>query len=327
MIDGPADRILHLAARDIDALALSPADVLAALEAALRDAAAGGVVSLPKQALPLGPGHFFQAMPVAGRAAGYAAVKWVAVVAANPARGLPGVRAQIALSALDDGRPLATMAGDRLTALRTAAMSAAAAKRLARADSAIIAFVGCGVQARAHLAALRDVLPGLRAARVYGRGGASTAAFRDHVAAAGLAATIAPSAQAAVAGADVVVSSVLSGAGMAPFVDGAWLAPGSFAALVDRGAPWRPETLRAIDLVATDDRAQSQALAADGKFAHPGPYVGDLAQLVAGTATGRSDPRQRALFVFAGLALADLAVAALAYERAKARGLGTWVAA
>ena len=321
------DRLLHLSADDIATLDLAPADVLAAVEAAARDAAAGGAVTLPKQALPLAPGHFFQAMPVASRAAGYAAVKWVAVVAANPARGLPGVRAQIALSAIEDGRPLAVMAGDRLTALRTAAMSAAAARRLARPESSTIAFIGCGVQARAHLAALCGVLPGLRRARIFGRGAASSAAFRDHVAAAGLEAAITADAHGAIEGADVVVSSVLAGAGFAPFLDGGWLAPGSFAALVDRGVPWRPETLRAIELVATDDRAQSQGLAADGKFAHPGPFVADLPELACAGAPLRRDARQRAIFVFAGLALADLAVAALAYERAKARGLGTWVAA
>ncbi len=313
--------ILHLSARDIDALALGPREVLDALEAALRDPA---VFTVPKLPLPIAPGQFFQAMPVASRALGLAAVKWVAVAAANPARGLPAVQAQILLNDLDTGRPVAAMAGDHLTALRTAAMTACAARRLARADSAGIAFIGCGVQARAHLAALRDAFPGLRRAAIVGRGAASTAAFRDHVAASGLDATIAEP-QAAVAGADIVVSTVMAGADLRAFLDGAWLAPGAFAALVDRGAPWLPGSLDALDLVATDDRVQSQALAAEGKLAHRGPWAADLAALVRADAPLRTDARQRTAFVFAGLALADLAVAALAFRRARERDIGTWL--
>jgi ornithine cyclodeaminase/alanine dehydrogenase len=311
--------LLHLSARDIDALALSPRDALDALEAVLRDPA---VFTVPKVPLPIGAGHFFQAMPVASRALGLAAVKWVAVAAANPARGLPAVQAQILLNDLDSGRPVAALAGDQLTALRTAAMTACAARRLARADSASVAFIGCGVQARAHLAALRDVLPGLRRAAIVGRGATSTAAFRDHVAAAGLDAAIANSRE-AVSGADVVVSTVIAGTDLRPFLDGAWLPPGAFAALVDRGAPWLPGTLDALDLVATDDRTQSQGLAAEGKLAHRGPWAADLADLARADAALRRDPRQRTAFVFAGLALADLAVAALAYARARERGIGT----
>jgi len=311
--------ILHLSARDIDALALSPREALEALESALRDP---DVYAVPKVPLPIAPGQFFQAMPVASRLLGLAAVKWVAVAAANPARGLPGVQAQILLSELDGGRPVAAMAGDRLTALRTAAMTACAARLLARADSASIAFIGCGVQAHAHLAALRDVLPGLRRAAIVGRGAASTAAFRDHVAAAGLDAAIAEP-RAAVEAADVVVSTVMAGAALRPFLDGGWLAPGAFAALVDRGAPWLPGSLDGLDLVATDDRVQSQALAAEGKLAHRGPWIADLAALARADAPLRGDPRQRTGFVFAGLALADLAVAALAFRRACERGIGT----
>jgi len=74
--------------------------------------------------------------------------------------------------------------------------------------------------------------------------------------------------------------------------------------------------------MATDDRAQSQVLAADGKLSHAGPWPADLADFATGRHPGRTDPRQRTGFVFAGMALADLAVAALAYRRALAAGIG-----
>jgi ornithine cyclodeaminase/alanine dehydrogenase len=68
-------------------------------------------------------------------------------------------------------------------------------------------------------------------------------------------------------------------------------------------------------------------MTARGKLAHAGPWPADLADLVAGRHPGRTPPDQRTGFVFAGMALADLAVSALAYRRATAANIGTWLEA
>jgi ornithine cyclodeaminase/alanine dehydrogenase len=104
----------------------------------------------------------------------------------------------------------------------------------------------------------------------------------------------------------------------APFLDAAWLAPGSFAGMVDLGLSWISETLPALDLVVTDDIAQ----AGSERLAYPEPYGGEVAGLVAGDLPGRANPEQRAALVFAGLGLADVAVAAAVYERARETGVG-----
>ena len=88
-----------------------PRTCCAALEDGLR-ASRGNVYAVPKISLPIEPGHFFQAMPAAARALGFALVKWVGVAAANATRGLPNVSAVIVLSRLADGRPVALMAGE-----------------------------------------------------------------------------------------------------------------------------------------------------------------------------------------------------------------------
>jgi ornithine cyclodeaminase/alanine dehydrogenase len=191
----------------------------------------------------------------------------------------------------------------------------------------VIAFVGTGVEARSHLAALRPLFPGLRRALLLGRSPASIAAFADAVRAAGLDCEIAGSPRDAVLRADIVVTTVPAAADLAPFLDGGWLRPGAFAAMVDLGRSWRRETIRDLDIMATDERAQSTLLAAEGKLAHAGPWPADLADLVAGRHPGRAAPEERTGFVFAGMALADLAVAALAYRRAAAAKLGTWLEA
>ena len=318
----PARTILYLSDRDSARLDLEPEAARAAIEDAL-GFAPDGVFTVPKLNLPIRAGDFFQAMPAAARALGLALVKWNGVVAQRAGQGLPNVNALIALSDIAGGQPLAVLAGNRITAMRTAAMTAIAARRLARADSGVVAFVGTGTQARSHLAALRPLFTGLGRALLFGRTPASVAAFADVVRAAGLDCVVSTDARQAIEPADIVVTSIPAAEGFAPFLDGGWLKPGAFAAMVDLGRSWRPDTIRDFDIMATDDRAQSKVVAADGKLAHRGPWPADLADLVAGRHPGRASPRQRTGFIFAGMALADLAVAALAYRRAVAANAGT----
>lgn len=318
----PMRTLLYLSDRDISRLDLEPEEARAAIEEVL-GFAPGDVFAVPKLNLPIRAGDFFQAMPAAARALGFALVKWNGVVANRGGRGLPNVNALIALSDIAGGQPVAVLAGNRITALRTAAMTAIAARRLARGDSRVIAFIGTGTQARSHLAALRPLFPGLGRALLFGRTPASIASFADAVRAAGLECSVSAEARLAIDSADIVVTSVPAADGFVPFLDGAWLKPGAFAAMVDLGRSWRPETIRDFEIMATDDRAQSTVVAADGKLAHAGPWPADLADLVAGRHPGRTGPRQRTGFIFAGMALADLAVAALVYRRAVAADVGT----
>src|SRR5262245_65826622 len=88
----------------------------------------------------------------------YMAVKSLLLNPRNPERGLPSINSLVTLLDGNTGVPLAVMDGNWITAVRTAGVSAVAAKRLARPDSSIAAFVGCGVQARTHADALAAVL-------------------------------------------------------------------------------------------------------------------------------------------------------------------------
>src|SRR5207253_2738584 len=83
--------------------------------------------------------------------------KIVSVFRANPARGLPTVTSIYVLSDYETGAPLAIMDGGYLTAIRTAAGSAVATRRLARPDAATLGVFGTGVQARFHVETIRRV--------------------------------------------------------------------------------------------------------------------------------------------------------------------------
>src|SRR5205085_909392 len=97
------------------------------------------------------PANFIHAMPAYLKTAGACGLKWVGGFAANPSRGLPNVTGVQVANDPDTGIPLAVMDCSHLTGLRTAAVSAVAARLCARPGAATLALAGCGFQGRMHL--------------------------------------------------------------------------------------------------------------------------------------------------------------------------------
>jgi ornithine cyclodeaminase/alanine dehydrogenase-like protein (mu-crystallin family) len=314
--------LLYLSAADVRAASVSLDELRDTIAAAFAAKARGEAKGEPKLAVQIAPGHFFQAMPGALLAAGLAGMKWVGVVPAENTSG-PTVSALVILADLETGAPVAVMDGTWITAARTAAMTAVAAQALARPDAGTIGFVGCGVQARSHLAALRRVLPRLRRVVAHSRTPASAERFAKEARDAGLVAEVTAEPRRAVEGLDVVVTSIPQGAGAPAPLDPAWLAPGAFASAVDLGRSWHAAAIPGLDLLATDEHEQSRALGNSGKLAFGGPYHADLADLATGAGRRRANPGERAMFIFAGHALADLAAAQAVLEAARRRGIGT----
>lgn len=314
--------VLYLGAEDIAALAIGLNDIYEATAAILRQKSLGRAYGKPKVAVERAPGQVAQAMVAMTEEPPLSVVKWVGISGTNPARGLPPIHATVVLSDVDTGQPRTIMNGTWLTGVRTAACSAVGARFLARPDAETIAFIGCGLQARTHLAALLPVLPGLRHARLLGRSRPPVEAFAAEVRDAGLTAQIVEDPAAALAGADVVITTVPATHGLEPFLDPRNLAPGTFVAAVDLGRSWQgAEFRRCFDLLATDDTEQSGQLAQAGKMV-TGTFDTELGDLVAGIHPGRTDATQRTALVFAGTALADLGLAALIDRRARTRGIG-----
>lgn len=289
-----------------------------AVRHAFAGAASGEATALPKANLDLGIGHFFQAMVAADSRTDLAAVKWIAVATVE---GATAIRSHIMLSRRSTGELLATIDADPITAARTAAMSAIAARYFARLDSTSIAFIGCGTQARSHLAALADVLPSLSRVMALGRRRESAEAFAAHARDTGFDAVAMDDPCAAVQRADVVVSSVSISGVTEPFIDAAWLKPGTFVTAVDLARAWHPASLRDFDVVATDERRQSHQLAEKGRMPFAGTFDADLSELATREGSFRGDPSQKTLFVFAGHALADLAAAGFVYDYARGRSV------
>jgi ornithine cyclodeaminase/alanine dehydrogenase-like protein (mu-crystallin family) len=325
--------VLVLSRADLERL-LAPADVVAALEAAFRAYAAGACTVPPRAALPAGEDGILLLMPAVNRAADAAALgtKLVTVYAGNRARGHPTLYASYLLLDRASGRPLAVLEGTHLTAVRTGAASALAARYLARSDARRVACFGSGVQAAFQLAALATVRR-LERVVVVGRDPARAARFAAAASARlGLPVEVGRDPRAAVRAADLVTCATTS---PTPVVFGADLQPGTH---VDAVGAFRP-TDRELDTdavrrarVVVDTYAGSLEEAGDvliplEEGAIERRHVtAELADLVTGARPGRTRADEITLFKSVGFALEDLATARLAYDRARAVGAGTEVA-
>ncbi|MCC7045912.1 MAG: ornithine cyclodeaminase family protein [Alphaproteobacteria bacterium] len=313
--------LLYLSRHDVESLAIAPVELVDAVERMFRAKAEGRAEGTHKTSLYPGEGRLHQTMLARAQEPPYFAIKCVGLSPGNHARGLPHIGALLVLHDGETGMPVSVMDANWLTAMRTAAMSGAAARRLARPDSRSVGFVACGAQAESHLAVMRALFP-IERLVAYGRRRETAEALAASAAAAGIAATVAARAEDAVRGIDIVVTSVPAAPDQRPELEQDWLAPGSFVAMVDLGRSWRKDGFAAFDRIATDDHGQSAALGKAGKLPWPGPFAADLGELVCGSKPGRTSVAERTAFLFPGFALGDLAAGALIYERARSVGRG-----
>jgi thiomorpholine-carboxylate dehydrogenase len=231
--------------------------------------------------------------------------KLVSFYPGNAGSGVATHHALIVLMRTDTGEPLAAMDGRLITEMRTAAVSAAATKYLAAPDARVLALLGSGVQARAHLEALQQVRA-FAEVRVWSRTPAHAARFAAEHGARAM------DAQSAVRGADVVVTATSA---LQPVLKGAWLKPGAHVNAV--GAP-RP-TWRELD-----DAAMAHTLVVDSREAvlkESGDVILSQAQIHAEVgeifAGLKSAPAERTtVFKSVGLAVEDIWTAKLVYDKA-----------
>jgi ornithine cyclodeaminase/alanine dehydrogenase-like protein (mu-crystallin family) len=256
------------------------------------------------------PDGDFRAMPARG--GGYAVLKWVTSFPRNPERGLPTVGGIVLLSDASDGRLLAELDAGALTALRTGAAAVLAAETLASGDGPA-AVIGCGVNGRAvartflargRSVQLWDVDAG-RAAQVADELGAVAAGSRDAALGADVVATVTP-------GREIL------------FPPGS-LRPGQHVSLMGADGPGKAE-------IAVEELLRSRVVVDEwGQASHNGDIaravvagalghadVTELGHILLGEEPGREAEDEITVFDSTGLAVQDLAVAALVYERYRA---------
>ncbi|MEO3427334.1 hypothetical protein AAFN88_00655 [Pelagibius sp. CAU 1746] len=307
------ENIPYLSEEALAGLGITTGEVIESIETMIAGSARASVWSAPKAVIQPGDGRYMMAALAAADNPALLAVKTVVLNPRNTDRGLPQINGLVTLLNSETGLPAAILDGNWITAVRTAGLSATAAKHLARKDSAVAAFIGAGVQARSHLAAFADMFP-LKEVRIFARGRANIDLLSEAAAALGLPAAVCASPEEAAGPADLLVTSVTYSPELEPFLDAGRLKPGAFAAVTDLAAPWKKESFAALDRLVIDDMAQEAAL--PNKLAPPETVSGDLAGLVLGKIDGRRTDAERTAFVFRGHALGDLALSGLACRKA-----------
>jgi alanine dehydrogenase len=319
--------MLVLRRDDIEAL-LDMKSCITAVEDAFRARGEGRPASSTVLGLELEEGTLHAKLGTLTTSRPYAVAKINANLPGNPLRhGLPTIQGVLILFDASRGTPLACMDSALITAMRTAAASAVAAKHLALRHATSIAFIGCGIQARAHLEALRLVR---RIERVSAFDLNPTAAdrFADEARERfDIAAEVAPDVARGVGESEIVVTSTPS---RLPFLNSGDVAAGAFVAAV--GADNEHKNEISADLLKTaalvvDDLDQCCRMGDLHHALAQGVIQADhirasLDQIVAGLAPGRLSDHEIIVFDSTGLAIEDVAAAALVYERAKTKGTG-----
>jgi ornithine cyclodeaminase/alanine dehydrogenase len=309
----------YLSQTTLQALDLTTDEVIASIEHLIRGRSQGRAWNAPKAIIQPPDGRYIMATLSAADDPPYLAMKSLIFSPRNRERGLPDINAIVTLLDSDSGVPLAIIDGNWVTAVRTAGLSGVAARRLARPDASVAAFIGCGVQAQSHLQAFSELFP-LKEIRAFGRGTANRDALCQAAEKLGLSAIASGTAREAVQDADLVITSVTFSPRLVPFLDARWLRPGTFVTMTDQAASWVSDGMPAFNQIVIDDLEQEAEMPTP--LVDPALIAGDLTGLVNGDITGRRTDDEKTAFVFRGLALGDLAIAALAYQRALQLGKG-----
>lgn len=314
--------VLYLSREDVEATQLPMYEIIQALEVMFEEKGNGKVEMPPKPGIHPRPDAFIHAMPAYIPSLEAAGLKWVSGYPGNRAKGLPYITGLLILNDPDTGLPLAIMDGTWITAQRTGAATAVAAKYLARRESGSVGIVACGVQGRSNLEALACLFK-IQTVKAYDLDPDVAPRYAREMGEL-LQLDIEPvqSLSAAVKGMDIVVTSGPILKNPNPAIEPGWLAPGSFASLVDFDSYWQGAALRELDKLATDDLAQMRYYRREGYFRETPEAYADLGEIVAGKKPGRETEDERTAGINLGLALDDMATAIRVYQRAKAGGIG-----
>ena len=293
------------------------ADVVNVVEEAFRMCGEGKGKMPAKTYLSLEHGDF-RAMPAS--LPGCAGMKWVNVHPQNPSRGLPSIMAILIYSDPETGYPLAIMDATEITAYRTGAAAAIASKYLARPDSHTIGIIGAGFQARtqilAHAELFNDI--SINASDVsrdaIDKVGHSLPQFSIRNC----------SIQEAVAS-DIICTLTPS---RRPIIKKEWISPGTHINAIGADAPGKQELYPSIlkgAIVVVDDMKQAGTSGEINVPIQKGTYstgeiYGTLAEVVVGKKKGRANNMDITVFDSTGIAVEDIAVAKLLFEKAQQAG-------
>jgi len=322
---------LYLSQEDVLATGIDMAKVIEIVERvlALHD---GGKVNLPsKVILDLGERERgrINAMPAyLGGDFEICGMKWIAGFPPNPVKyGIPRAHALIILNDADTGVPLVIMDGTYISAMRTGAVTGVGAKYLANPDSEVVGIIGCGVQAKTQIMAIRAAVPSFTLLKGYDIRTEASKKFAGWASEElGINGEAVGSPQEAVEGSDIIVTATVADE---PIVKDSWLKKGCFFAHVGSYQEEEEEVIFNADKVVVDlwhevlhrGTPLLARLYNAGRIDSDKIYA-DIGEIVRGKKQGRVSREERIFFSPLGLGSEDVGVASFVYIEAKRKGMG-----
>jgi ornithine cyclodeaminase/alanine dehydrogenase-like protein (mu-crystallin family) len=316
--------ILYLSRGDVEGINIPMKEVIKAVEEAFLERAEGGVEVPPKPGIHPRKDAFIHAMPAYLPKMKSAGIKWVSGFPENPKRGLPYISGLLILNDPDTGFPICVMDCTWVTAKRTGAATAIAAKYMAREDSHTLGILGCGTQGRSNLEALAVLCKSLKEVKAYDISKENLGKYVEEMTASHKL-RIAPvnSPREAVEKCDIVVTSGPILKHPQPVIEASWFKEGGFACPLDFDSYWKPEALLSMDKFCTDDRDQLAYYRSAGYFSSIPEVYAELSEVVSSKKPGRERPMERIMSMHLGSAIGDIATAKLVYDKAKKIEKGT----
>ena len=318
--------VLYLSKKDVEKVGLSMAEIIETVEDSFREKGEGRVEVPPKPGIHPRPDSFIHAMPAYIPSMNAAGIKWVSGFPENYKRNLPYITGVIILNDPETGVPICIMDAAWVTAMRTGAATAVAAKYLARKESKVFGIIGCGVEGRSNLEAIITVFEDLEEVRAYDINKDNLDRYVSEVKEKyDIRVMPADSPRKAVEGCDIVVTATPILKNPNPVIEASWFKDGGFACPIDFDSYWKPEAMHSMHKFCTDDKEQLIYYKSVGYFKDIPEVYADLGEIVTGKKAGRENDSERIMSMNLGLAIEDMSTAVKIYEKAKRKGVGVWL--
>ncbi len=311
--------MMYLSQEDILDMGIPMREIIPLVERGLREHGLGQVENPPKPGIHAKSDSFIHAMPAYFRKLGIGGLKWVSGYPSNRELGLPQILGVMITNDMETGLPTAIMDCRWITAVRTAAVSAVTAKFCAPKSTETLGVIGCGVQGRMTLGALKEVTPTLRSVKAYDINPEAAKRYKaDFEKPLGLDITPAASVEDATKGSDLILTATQRLP--KPLVRKEWFEEGALGMGLEASRAWYGDAILGSKFV-TDSWDQTVHFHEQGAFPDGLPKLyAELGEIVAGKKRGRENAKERILAINIGLALEDVIVADYIYKKAKKRG-------
>jgi|SRR5579862_4723768 len=314
--------VLWLSRKIVEAVGLDPAECISLVRKSL-EWQSQGLLEIPAKIGVHPPkGRHINAMPAFSEQLHTAGMKWVADFPHNRNLGLPTIQGIIVLNNADNGVPICVLDGSRITAVRTAAMTAISVLTCAVPNVHTVTIVGTGVEAETHVMTLPKALPRLKTIRIVGRTVRAATDFCERVrATASVPLQPFGDREDAVRTAEVVVT--VTNMINEPLLQSDWLCPGATVVVLDNVGKEK-SLLYSMDRVIVDDRRPFATEEVKHRFPNGVPHIdADIGEVLSSKVEARKCSTDRVLIMNLGSAGCDLVVAHDVYTRAVKKGLGT----